>query len=92
MFLTYINDLNHAIKFFKVHHFSDDTNLLYFSKSVDKLNKYINLDMKNLTSYMLTKSHLMLNKTKLVIFKYKKKKLECLVRIKLSKKRHRLSF
>ena len=92
MFLTYINDLNHAIKFFKVHHFSDDTNLLYFSKSVDKLNKYINLDMKNLTSYMLTKSNLMLNKTKLVIFKYKKKKLECLVRIKLSKKRHCLSF
>ena len=92
MFLTYINDLNHAIKFFKVHHFSDDTNLLYFSKSVDKLNKYINLDMKNLTSYMLKKSHLMLNKTKLVIFKYKKKKLECLVRIKLSKKRHCLSF
>ena len=41
---------------------------------------------------MLTKSHLMLNKTKLVIFKYKKKKLECLVRIKLSKKRHCLSF
>ena len=49
LFLIYINDLNHAIKFCKVHHFADDTNLLHFSKSVNKLNKYINLDMKNLT-------------------------------------------
>ena len=28
-FLLYINDLNQAIKFCKVHHFADDTNLLY---------------------------------------------------------------
>ena len=33
--LIYINDLNHAIKFCKVHHFADDTNLLHFSKSVN---------------------------------------------------------
>ena len=42
LFLIYINDLNQA----KVHHFADDTNLLHFSKS--KLNKNVNLDMKNL--------------------------------------------
>ena len=36
---------------------------------------------------MLTKSHLMLKKTELVIFKHKKKKLECPIRIKLSRKR-----
>ena len=29
LFLLYINDLNQAIKFCKVHHFADDTNLLY---------------------------------------------------------------
>ena len=29
LFLTYINDLNTAIKHCKVHHFADDTNLLY---------------------------------------------------------------
>ena len=28
LFLIYINDLNQAIKFSKVHHFADDTNLL----------------------------------------------------------------
>ena len=30
LFLTYINDLNQALKFCKVHHFEDDINLLYF--------------------------------------------------------------
>ena len=37
LFLIYINDLNHTIKFCKVHHFADDTNLLHFSKSINKL-------------------------------------------------------
>ena len=46
LFLIYINDLNQAIKFCKVHHFADDTNLLHFNKSVAKLNKFVNQDMK----------------------------------------------
>ena len=86
--VIYINDLNHAIKFCKVHHFTDDTNLLHFSKSVNKLNKYINLDMKNLTDWLNTnKISLSFEKTELEIFKHKKKKLECPIRIKLSRKR-----
>ena len=54
LFLIYINELNLAIKFCKVHHFADDTNLLHFSKSVNKLNKYIHFDMKNLTDWLNT--------------------------------------
>ena len=50
LFLIYINGLNHAIKFCKVHHFADNTNLLHFSNLVKKFNKYINLDMKNPTA------------------------------------------
>ena len=34
LFLIYINDLNQALRFCKVHHFADDTNLIHFSKSV----------------------------------------------------------
>ena len=49
LFLIYINDLNQALQFCKVHHFADDTNLIHFSKSVYRLNKYVNLDLKNLT-------------------------------------------
>ena len=37
LFLIYVNDLNLAIKFCKVHHFADNTNLLHFSKSVNRL-------------------------------------------------------
>ena len=47
LFFIYINDLNHAIKFCKFHHFAD-TNLVHFSKLVKKLNKYINIGTKNL--------------------------------------------
>ena len=45
-FLLYINDLHTAIKFCKVHHFADDTNLLNISKSIKKLNKFVNFDLK----------------------------------------------
>ena len=48
LFLLYINDLNHTIKFCKVHHFADDTNLLCMSNSVKKLNKLVNADLKHL--------------------------------------------
>ena len=39
LFLVYINDLNQALKFCKVHLFADDTNLIPFSRSVNRLNK-----------------------------------------------------
>ena len=39
LFLLYINDFNQAIKFWKVHHFADDTNLLFMSNSINKFNK-----------------------------------------------------
>ena len=32
--MLYINDLNQAIKFCKLHHFADDTNWLYLGKSI----------------------------------------------------------
>ena len=44
--LICISDLNHTIKFCKVHHFTDDTNLIHFSKSVNKLHRYINIEWK----------------------------------------------
>ena len=34
LFLLHINDLNQAIKFCKVHHFADDTNLLYIFRQI----------------------------------------------------------
>ena len=52
LFLLYINDLNQAIKFCKVHHFADDTNLLCHSNSIKKLNKLVNADLKHLVNWL----------------------------------------
>ena len=49
LFLIYRNHLNVAIKDCKVHHFADDTNLLNINKSPKHLNKFINIDLKDLT-------------------------------------------
>ena len=46
LFLLYINDLNQAIKICKVHCFSNDTDLLCLGKSIKKLNKLVNFDLK----------------------------------------------
>ena len=48
LFLLYINELNQAIKFCKVHHFADDTNLLCLSNSIKKLSRLVNADLKHL--------------------------------------------
>ena len=49
LFLIYINDLNHAIKYCKVHHFANDANLLHFNSTIKKLNRLVNFDMKHLS-------------------------------------------
>ena len=52
LFLLYINDLNQAIKFCKVHHFPDDSNLLCLSNSIKKLSKLVNADLKHLLNWL----------------------------------------
>ena len=52
IFIIYINDLNQAIKFCKVHHFADDTNLLCLSNSIKKLNRLVNADLKCLVNWL----------------------------------------
>ena len=52
VFLLYMNDLNQAIKFCKVHHFADDINLLCLSNSIKKLNKLVNVDLKRLVNWL----------------------------------------
>ena len=83
LFLLYINDLNQAIKFCKVHHFADNTNLLCLSNSMKKLNKLVNADLKHLVNWLnANKISLSVKKTETVIFKSKQKKFEDDLRIK----------
>ena len=84
LFLIYINYPNQAIKFCKVHHFADDTNLLHFNKSVAKLNKLDNLDMKNLTVWLnVNKISLNVEKTERVILKHQRKNLTQTLKLNL---------
>ena len=48
LFLIYINDLHSATNYSEVHHFPDDTNLLYSSKSLKDINRTINFELKNI--------------------------------------------
>ena len=77
LLLIYINDLSHAIKYCKVHHFADDTNLLHCNSSTKKLNRLVTLDMKHLSVWLnANKISLNVQKTELVIFKQKRKILD----------------
>ena len=76
------------MKFYKIHHFADDTNLLCLGNSIKKLNKQVNADLKHLVNWLnANKISLNLKKTEMVIFKSKQKKLEGDFKIKLFRKR-----
>ena len=69
LFLIYLNDLHHAIKFSKVYHFADDTNLLNISDKPSQLQKQINIDLKLLYKWLLAnKISLNCAKTESIIF------------------------
>ena len=88
LFLFYRNGLNQAIKFCKVYHFADDTNLLCLSNSIQKLNKLLNADLKYLLNCLNTNKILLnVKKTEMVIVKYKELKLEGGLKIKLCGKK-----
>ena len=88
LFLLYINDLNLAIKHCKAHHFADDTNLLYTDNSINKLNKFLNKDLHNLTNCLnANKITLNFDKSEMILFKSTKKPLEYQLKLKLNGKR-----
>ena len=72
LFLIYINDLNKAIKYSDVHHSADDTNLLLSDKSLKKINKHINNDLKLLNIWLrANKISLNPSKTEIILFRPK---------------------
>ena len=61
--------------------------LLHFNKSVTKLNKLVNQEMKNLTVWLnANKISLNVEKAELAIFKHQRKKLGTEIKIKLTRK------
>ena len=70
LFLIYINNLNQAIKFSRVDHFADDTDLLPVDNSLKNISKNINHDLKLLTTW-LRANRISLNacKTAILLFR-----------------------
>ena len=76
LFMLFINDQHKAVEFSSIHHFADDTNLLLIDKSLKKINKHINRDLK-LTVDWIRANKLSLNasKTEIILFKPRNKKI-----------------
>ena len=70
LFVLYINNLYKVTMNFSVHHFADHTNILLIDKSLKKINKHINYDLKHLCQGIRS-NRLSLNgsKTKIIIFR-----------------------
>ena len=73
LFLIYINDLRKAIKYSDEYGFVDESNLLKSDKSLKKINKHINRDLKLLLNIWLRANKISLNasKTSIILFRQK---------------------
>ena len=77
LFLIYINYLHCAIKYPKVHHFDDGTNLTNIQTIIKTINKEINHDLKNLSNCLNSNEFsLDVGKTELVMSNPYKKQLD----------------
>ena len=85
IFLIYINDLDRAIRYCLVHHFSFDTNLLNYNNSLKRINKQVKQDLKNLTNWLnANKICLNISKTEVVLLKSSRKLKDVLLKLKLN--------
>ena len=85
LFLLYINDLNQAIKFCKVHHFADDTFML--EELYQRTEQTSQCWFKASNWLNANKISLNIKQTEMVIFKSKQNKFEGDLKIKICGKR-----
>ena len=82
--LLFLNDVNIAIKHSETFHFADDTCLLNIKDSVKQINKVFKKVLKFLISWLnANRFSLNVAKTEVVIFRIKKKQLDCDLNLKL---------
>ena len=71
LFLIYINDLYLCILNCSTYHFADDTNFLCIGKTIKKIQKKVNFDLKRLVAWLLA-NKISLNKTKTELIFFRK--------------------
>ncbi len=75
LFLIYINDIPNSSKLLKFHLFADDTSIFLSDKSIDKIEKTLNDELKNVFQWLLSnKLSLNVKKSNCVIFRPARKK------------------
>ena len=88
LFKIYIDDLNKAIKYSITHHFADDTYLLVVNKSIKKLQKQVNLDLKYLCKWRkANKISLNASKTEILIWRHPNKPINYDLKLKIDGKK-----
>ena len=88
LFLIYINDLYLSVEHSTARHFADDTCLLIQNKSLKRIKKFLNRDLKSLNQWLkANKISLNASKTEILIFRHHKKTLDYDLKIKLDGKR-----
>ena len=84
LFLVYINDLHKCVKYSKVYHFADDTNMLQSDNSLKNAAEQMNFYLKNLSQWLKdNKLSLNFTKTELIIFHSGSKKIDHNLQFKL---------
>ena len=87
LFLVYINGLHKSVKYSKVYHFADDTNMLLSGNSQKNVAKQTNFDLKNLSQWLKAdKLSLNFTKTELILFHTNSKKIDHNLKFKLNGK------
>ena len=77
LFIIYINDMHHALDKSKVHHFADDTNLLFSHKNPEIIRKTMNNELKLLFDCLCAnRLSLHVDKTEFIIFRPPRTKLD----------------
>ena len=85
LFLIYINDFRFCLSKTESGHFADDTYILYGSKKLKTVEIVINTELKLVTNWLrLNKLSLNAKKTELIIFRSKRKKIDCEISFKLN--------
>ena len=92
LFILSINDLHTSVKTSNVHHFADDTNLLFINKSLKMINKLINHSLALLVQWLqANKISLNTSKTELVLFRPKGNAITKNLNFRISGKKVKLS-
>ena len=87
LFTIYINDMHKAFNKCLVHHFADDTNLLFTDKDPESIRKTLNSELQELVEW-LRANRLSLNvaKTEFIVFKPPRKSLKKRITLRLDQK------